>query len=121
MGSFRNRDGSGGWPKARLVEIPRKPFDNMAANIASHTSNGLTTTMTEPITTAISTEERLIRLETALAHTQHDLEQMHEALLSLHAELRGNRHEIARLERRLVSLGEGPEIRDPGDEQPPHY
>ncbi len=107
---------SRGW-----VELPREPFDNMPANIASHTSNGLATTMTEPTTTATSTEERLIRLETALAHTQHDLEQMHEALLSLHTELRGNRQEIVRLERRVVSLGETPEIRDPGEEQPPHY
>ena len=91
------------------------------APVSSHTSNGHDATMTEPSTTATSTEERLIRLETALAHTQHDLEQMHEALLSLHTELRGNRQEIARLERRVVSLGETPEIRDPGEEQPPHY
>lgn len=88
----------------------------MAPNIASHTPLERTTIMT-----ADSTEDRLIRLETALAHTQHDLEQMHEALLSLHAELRGNRQEIARLERRVVSLGDTPEIRDPSEEQPPHY
>lgn len=67
------------------------------------------------------TEDRLIRLETALAHTQHDLEQMHQALLSLHAELASYRGEISRLERRVASLGEPPEIRDPGEEQPPHY
>ncbi len=75
--------------------------------------------MTECSTTA--TEERLIRLETALAHTQHDLEQMHQALLSLHGELHGHRQEITRLERRMVSLGESSEVRDPGEEQPPHY
>ena len=66
-------------------------------------------------------EDRLIRLETALAHTQHDLEQMHQALLSLHAELSSYRGEISRLERRVASMGEPPEIRDPGEEQPPHY
>ena len=71
--------------------------------------------------TSTPTEDRLIRLETALAHTQHDLEQMHQALLSLHAELKSYRQEIARLERRVVSMGESPEVRDPGEEQPPHY
>ena len=99
-----------------VVGLPCGPFDNMPANIASHTPLERTTIMT-----ADSTEDRLIRLETALAHTQHDLEQMHEALLSLHAELRGNRQEIARLERRVVSLGDTPEVRDPSEEQPPHY
>ena len=71
--------------------------------------------------THTATEDRLIRLETALAHTQHDLEQMHQALLSLHAELASYRREITRLERRVVSMGETPEVRDPGEEQPPHY
>ncbi len=104
-----------------VVGLPCGPFDNMPANIASHTPNGCATTMTDSPTTAASTDDRLIRLETALAHTQHDLEQMHQALLSLHGELRGHRQEITRLERRVVSLGETPELRDPGEEQPPHY
>ncbi len=71
--------------------------------------------------TAEHTDDRLIRLETALAHTQHDLEQMHTALLSLHTELRSYRDQIARLERRLLLMDEPPEVRDPSDEKPPHY
>ena len=66
-------------------------------------------------------EERLIRLETAIAHTQHDLEQINDSLLTLHVELKSYRQEVSRLERRLQTLGEAPEFRDPSEEQPPHY
>ena len=66
-------------------------------------------------------EDRLIRLEMAVAHLQHDLDQMHQALVSLNAELAGNRDQLARLDRRLQQLSEPPEIRDPGAERPPHY
>ena len=66
-------------------------------------------------------DDRLINLETAVAHLQHDLEQMHQALLSLHAELRGSRDQLATFERRLLLLSESPEIRSPQEERPPHY
>lgn len=69
----------------------------------------------------IDPHDRLIELETAVAHLQHDLEQMHQALVSMNAELKGNREQMALLERRLQQLGEPPEIRDPGEERPPHY
>ena len=68
-----------------------------------------------------SNEDRLVRVEMALAHAQHDLEQMHQALLSMHAELKSYRSEMDRLQRRVATLGEPPEIRDPESEQPPHY
>ena len=68
-----------------------------------------------------SSDDRLIRLEMAVAHLQHDLEQMHHALVSMNAELSGNREQLARLDRRLQQLAEPPEMRDPGDERPPHY
>ena len=66
-------------------------------------------------------DDRLINLETAVAHLQHDLELMHEALVSLHAELRGSRDQLATFERRLLLLSESPEIRSPQEERPPHY
>lgn len=66
-------------------------------------------------------EDRLINLETAVAHLQHDLQQMHEALVSLHAELRGSRDQLATFERKLQLLAESPEVRSPQEERPPHY
>ena len=74
-----------------------------------------------PDTNAPGANDRLISLETAVAHLQHDLEQMHQALVSLHTELKGSRDQMARFERRLQHLAEPPELRDPGDERPPHY
>lgn len=68
-----------------------------------------------------TTDDRIIQLETAVAHLQHDLEQMNQALVSLHVELKGSREQMTRFERKLQQLGEPPEIRDPGDERPPHY
>ncbi len=65
--------------------------------------------------------DRLINLETAVAHLQHDLEQMHQALVSLHTELRGSRDQLATFERKLLQLSEAPEIRSPQEERPPHY
>lgn len=65
--------------------------------------------------------QRLIALETAVAHLQHELEQMHQALVSLHVELKGNREQLSLFERRLRQLAEAPEVRDPGEERPPHY
>ena len=67
------------------------------------------------------TDDRLIRLETAVAHLQHDLEQLNQALVNLHVELKGSREQMARFERRLLQLAEPGETRDADDERPPHY
>ena len=66
-------------------------------------------------------DDRLIRLETAVAHLQHDLEQMQQSLVSMHVELKGNREQLTRFENKLQQLAEPSETRDPGDERPPHY
>lgn len=68
-----------------------------------------------------SNSDRVTNLEMAVAHLQHDLEQMHQALLSLTADLKGSRDQMARMERKLLQLAEPPENRDPVDERPPHY
>lgn len=70
---------------------------------------------------ASNTDDRLIQLETAVAHLQHDLEQLNQALVSLHVELKGSREQLARFETKLQQLAEPAETRDPGDERPPHY
>jgi len=65
--------------------------------------------------------DRIIHLETVIAHLQHDLEQMHQALVSMHLELKGNKDQMARFEQKLQQLAEPPEIRDAKEERPPHY
>lgn len=70
---------------------------------------------------AANQAERLIAVESALAHMQHDFEQLHGVALELQRELRQMTLQIQRLERRLEVLGEDPEVRSPEMERPPHY
>ena len=66
--------------------------------------------------------DQVIRLEMAVAHLQHDLELMHQSLVSMHAELQVYRDQMARFELRLQHLAEPPpDVRSPDDERPPHY
>ena len=64
---------------------------------------------------------RIIRLEMAVAHLEHELEQMHSVLLAVQAELKTTRDQMLKLERRLVLATEIDEQREPIDERPPHY
>ena len=66
-------------------------------------------------------EERLIDIETKLAHQEHLLAELNEALSDQQVQ-------IGRLERlcqslidRVKSLAEGTEAGPPSDERPPHY
>lgn len=68
-----------------------------------------------------SQADRLIAVESALAHTQHDFEQLHGVTLELQRELRQLTMRLLRLEQRLEVLGEDPEARSPENERPPHY
>lgn len=65
--------------------------------------------------------ERLIRVESALAHMQYDFEKLHGVALELQRELRQLTLRLQRLEQRLEVLGEAPETRSPDEERPPHY
>ena len=65
--------------------------------------------------------ERVVRLESAIAHLQHDLEQMHAVLLTHTAENEALRKQVERLQGRIVQVEQGPEVRDPETERPPHY
>ncbi len=65
--------------------------------------------------------DRLIRLETAVAHLQHDFERLHGVALELQAELRQVMLRLVRTEQHLERLAEPPEFRLPTDERPPHY
>lgn len=67
------------------------------------------------------TADHIIRLEMAVAHLQHELEQMHSVLLAVQGELKGTRDQISKLERRIDIVNEGGQERDINDEKPPHY
>ncbi|HET6424821.1 MAG TPA: SlyX family protein [Planctomycetaceae bacterium] len=71
--------------------------------------------------TSENTSERVVSLEMALAHLQHDFEQVHHVALELQLELRQLTLRLQRLEQRFDSMGEDPEIRSPESERPPHY
>jgi SlyX protein len=62
-----------------------------------------------------------MNLEMAVAHLEHELEQMHSVLLAVQSELRAARDQIAKLERRVVVIQETEETRNVIDERPPHY
>lgn len=68
-----------------------------------------------------SMEDRLIRIETALAHLQHDIESLNASLSGHFRRLQGFEERFVRLEHELTTLGEGQEISDPDSEKPPHY
>ena len=60
-------------------------------------------------------------LEMAVAHLEHELEQMHSVLLAVQSELKAAGEQVSKLERKIVLLRDADEPRDPVDERPPHY
>jgi SlyX protein len=70
---------------------------------------------------ATNADERLTNVELLLTHLQHDLEQLSQVVFRQQSELDALRKELALLDSRVVTLAEGPELRDPLAEKPPHY
>ncbi len=65
--------------------------------------------------------ERLLRLETAVAHLQHDFERLHSVAIELQSELRQLMNRLARSEHQLQRLIDPDEPALPENERPPHY
>ncbi|MCA9066232.1 MAG: SlyX family protein [Planctomycetaceae bacterium] len=66
-------------------------------------------------------QQRLERIESALAHLQHDIDGLN-ASLGLHLRrLQSVDERFTRLEHELQVLGDPAERRDPMEEKPPHY
>lgn len=65
--------------------------------------------------------ERLERIESVLAHLQHDIDQLNSSLTEHFRRLQSFESRFKRIEHELESLAEGPEERDPEQEKPPHY
>ena len=66
-------------------------------------------------------EERLIRIETAMAHMQQDLDGINQSLSRHFRSLQSFEERFTRIEHELEALHEEPEKRDPEAEKPPHY
>lgn len=73
------------------------------------------------MTVPVDPEQRLQNLESAVAHLQHDFEQLHQVLLALQGDLRLIGQKLTRFDLRLSQLAEPPEERSPELERPPHY
>ena len=65
-------------------------------------------------------EDRLIAVESALAHVQHDFEQLHAVVLAQQTEIEKLRSELELLQGRLSRFEEG-DLPDAREERPPHY
>ena len=71
---------------------------------------------------APNTDDRVTNVELLMTHLQHDLEQLSQVVFRQQAELDALRKELVLLDTRVVTLStDGPEVRDPQDEKPPHY
>ena len=66
-------------------------------------------------------EERLIALETALAHVQREVEQLNSVLLEQQREVDAVRRAIELLKSQSVEQTESAEKSNPLEERPPHY
>ena len=66
-------------------------------------------------------DDRLLRLETAVAHLQHDFERIHSVALELQDELRLLTNRLARSELQLQRFVTSDEAPLPENERPPHY
>ena len=67
------------------------------------------------------TEERLVRIESAMAHLQHDVELLNNSLTDHFRRLQNFEARFSRIEHDIESMSEGPELREPETEKPPHY
>lgn len=68
-----------------------------------------------------SNEERLVRIESALAHLQHDIDTLNSSLTEHFRRLRNFEDRFTRIEHELESMSEGTEERNSELEKPPHY
>jgi SlyX protein len=71
--------------------------------------------------TDAATDARLVTIETAVAHLQHDVEQLHQVLVGVQTELRTLQLALDKLGSRVDDLREPPEVRTPEADRPPHY
>jgi len=66
-------------------------------------------------------ENRLIDIETKLAHQEHSLAELNSALTNQQKQLTILEDLCESLVKRVRSISDGGAAGDPGDERPPHY
>jgi uncharacterized coiled-coil protein SlyX len=76
--------------------------------------------MSDPLLPS-SLEDRLEKIETALAHLQHDIDSLNASLMNHFRRLQEYELRFGRIEGELEMQSESTEKRDPGHERPPHY
>ncbi len=76
---------------------------------------------TTPQSSQGSTEDRLERIESVLAHLQHDVDSLNASLLSQYRRLQEFESRFARLESEIQVESDSADRRDAASERPPHY
>lgn len=66
-------------------------------------------------------QSRLNDIEAAIAHLQHDMEELNQSLTLHFQRLQSFDARFQRIEHEIETLNEGPEERDLNAERPPHY
>ncbi len=66
-------------------------------------------------------ESRLVRIESIVAHLQHDIDELNVSLLTHLQRLQKLEDRCERLETGLAEVGEQGASASPADERPPHY
>ncbi len=66
-------------------------------------------------------EKRLVEVELSLTHLQHDFDKLNGVVLSQQSVIDDLYKELSRAHALIEALEEGPEIRDPEAERPPHH
>ncbi len=73
------------------------------------------------MSTESTADERILNLESVVAHLQHDLDQLNTVILQQQSEIDGLNETLTRLQSRLEQADARPEERSVEDERPPHY
>ena len=66
-------------------------------------------------------DDRVEHVESLLMQLQHEFDLLGQVVWRQQTEIDTLKKELQRLDERLVTSAEGPEVRDPQSEQPPHY
>ena len=66
-------------------------------------------------------DDRLEHVESLLMHLQREFDLLGQVVWRQQAEIDALKTELRQLDARLIAQADGPEVRDPQSEQPPHY